>query len=72
MATEFRLPITAALENSDHLIRVGPYVDELTEWLVIEPLDLPSPRLVLTVESTCLLLQGLTEQLHRYDGGRPQ
>lgn len=68
-ATERTVPVTASLRNVDLLVRVGQYVDELIEWVVIEPLDMPQPRLVMTVESAHSLVRGLTEQLDRHDVG---
>lgn len=68
-AVEPTVPVTASLETIDLVIRIGRYDGELVEWLTIEPLDLPQPKLVLTVESARLLAHHLAEQLDRHAAG---
>lgn len=68
-AREPTVPITDSLEAVDLVVRTGQYVGELVEWVAIEPLDLPQPRLVLSLESAHSLARALADQLDRHDAG---
>lgn len=62
------VPLTSSLEAVEMLVHVGRYDGDVVEWLAIEALDQPEPRLVLTLESARLLVQRLVEQIGNHDG----
>lgn len=67
--TEATVPITEALEPLDLIVTVGQYADELIEWVSIEAVDRPEPRMVLTLSSAHSLTRTLIEQLQRHAEG---
>lgn len=69
VATQPTVPVTESLQPVDLVVRIGQYVDELVEWVAIEPIDLPQPRMVVTLESAHTLARALAEQLERHAAG---
>ena len=57
------VPLTATLEATTLGVRVGRHLGEELTWLVIEALEAPRPRLVLTVESAVALHRALRVRL---------
>jgi hypothetical protein len=61
------VPITDSLTSIDLVVRLCRYVGDVLAWIAVEPLELPQPRMVLTVESARLLTDRLRDQVARYD-----
>jgi hypothetical protein len=59
-------PRTDTFAPVDLTIRVGRYVDEIVDWVTIEPVT-PAARMVLTTESAHRLAQRIQEQLGQHE-----
>lgn len=59
------IPITDSLTPVDLTVRLGRHVDDSVEWIAIEALESPRPRLVLTTDSARRLAREIAEQLAR-------
>jgi hypothetical protein len=59
------VPVTSSLQALDLVIRLGRYVGEATDWLVIEAAEQREPRLVITADSARLLVHHVAGQLRR-------
>lgn len=57
------VPLTATLAATTLGVRVGRHVGDDLTWLVVEALEAPRPRLVLTTESAGALHRALGAQL---------
>lgn len=57
------VPLTASLTATTLGVRVGRHVGDDLTWLVVEALEAPRPRLVLTAESAGALHRALEAQL---------
>lgn len=57
------VPLTASLEATTLGVRMGRHVGDDVTWLVVEALEAPRPRLVLTAESAGALHRALGSQL---------
>ncbi|HWJ08411.1 MAG TPA: hypothetical protein VNS46_03490 [Nocardioides sp.] len=57
------VPVTASLRSLTLAVRTGRYAGEELAWLVVEALEGPQPRLLLTADAARALARGLHEQL---------
>ncbi|WP_215817339.1 hypothetical protein [Pimelobacter sp. 30-1] len=64
------VPLTATLAATTLGVRVGRHVGDDLTWLVVEALEAPRPRLVLTTESAGALHRALGAQLELAAAGR--
>lgn len=57
------VPVTASLRPLTLAVRLGRHSGDDRTWLVVEALEEPRPRIVLTADAARLLLGALVEQL---------
>ena len=55
--------LTDLMHGLDIVVWVGRYVDELVDWMVIEPAEYRDPHLIITVDSSALLLDQIALQV---------
>lgn len=62
------VPVTASLRPTTLALRAGRHLDDDLTWVVIESLEEPLPRLVLTADAARDLARALREQLTELAG----